>query len=159
MKHFVFLQGMPSPFFSRIARQLKQRGARVSGINFCVGDWLFWRGGEATHYRGSLAQWSDFFHRYCQSKTVTDLVLLGEQRRYHKEAVAVAKTLGVRVTVTDFGYLRPDWITLEQDGMGGNSRFPVSGKPAALYSGRIDPGILRSSRIDDREGVTNGCAG
>ena len=26
--------------------------------------------------------------------------------------------------MTDFGYLRPDWITLERDGMSGNSRFP-----------------------------------
>ena len=28
------------------------------------------------------------------------------------------------VAVTDFGYLRPDWIVLERDGMGAESRFP-----------------------------------
>jgi capsular polysaccharide export protein len=55
---------------------------------------------------------------------VTDVVLLGEHRSYHKLAVEVAKARGTRVTVTDFGYLRPDWITLEADGMSGCSRFP-----------------------------------
>ncbi|HTH98666.1 MAG TPA: capsular biosynthesis protein [Stellaceae bacterium] len=55
---------------------------------------------------------------------VTDLVLLGEQRFYQKIAVAIAQRTGITVTVTDFGYLRPDWITLELDGMSGESRFP-----------------------------------
>lgn len=147
MKHFVFLQGMPSAFFSRIGRELRRRGARVSGINFCAGDWLFWRGGEVLNYRGSLAQWSSFFRRYCQAEGVTDLVLLGEQRRYHKEAVAIAKTLDVRVSVTDFGYLRPDWITLERDGMGGNSHFPrTPERVAGLAHGVAEPDLTESYR-------------
>jgi ABC-type ATPase involved in cell division len=52
-------------------------------------------------------------------------------------------------------------VTVIDDGFRilGEYQNKVRGKPAALYSGRIDPGILRSSRIDDREGVTNGCAG
>lgn len=73
--------------------------------------------------------------------------MLGEQRRYHKEAVAVAKTLGVRVTVTDFGYLRPDWITLEQDGMGGNSRFPRDPEVLeVLARGVAEPDLSESYR-------------
>ncbi len=124
MKHFVFLQGMPSPFFSRIGKQLQQRGHRVTGICFSAGDWLFWRGLPRVNYRGPLRLWAVFFHRYCLAQQVTDLVLLGEQRRYHKQAVAVAQEIGIRVTVTDFGYLRPDWITFEPDGMSANSRFP-----------------------------------
>ena len=39
-------------------------------------------------------------------------------------AIEAAKARGVAVIVTDYGYLRPDWITLERDGMGGNSLFP-----------------------------------
>lgn len=124
MKHFVFLQGMPSPFFSRIGEVLQQRGHRVTGICLSMGDWLFWRGLPKVNYRGSLRHWPMFLRRFCLEQQVTDVVLLGEQRRYHKQAVAVAHELGVRVTVTDFGYLRPDWITLERDGMSANSQFP-----------------------------------
>jgi capsular polysaccharide export protein len=123
-RHFVFLQGMPCPFFTRVGRRLAQQGCRVTGINLCVGDWLFWRGGRTVNYRGRLADWPVFIADFFERHGVTDLVLLGEQRRYHKEAVAAAQARGIRVMVTDFGYLRPDWITLERDGMTGNSRFP-----------------------------------
>lgn len=123
-RHFVFLQGMPSPFFRQLGALLAHRGHRVTRINLCVGDWLFWRGHNTIAYRGRYADWPLFIANFLDENGVTDLVLLGEQRRYHKEAVSIAQERGVRVTVNDFGYLRPDWITLERDGMGGNSRFP-----------------------------------
>jgi capsular polysaccharide export protein len=122
--HFVFLQGMPSPFFTRVGRGLAALGCRVTGINLCIGDQLFWRGPEKLNYRGTIADWPGFLSDFFDANDVTDLVLLGEQRSYHKVAIEVAKSRGIRVTVTDFGYLRPDWITLERDGMSGNSRFP-----------------------------------
>lgn len=123
-RHFVFLQGMPSPFFRRIGEALSKRNHRVTRINFCIGDWLFWSGHHTLSYRGSGADWPEFFGDFLDRNLVTDLVLLGEQRRYHKEAVVLAQTRGIRVVANDFGYLRPDWITLERDGMGGNSQFP-----------------------------------
>ncbi len=131
---------MPSPFFRRIAETLVGRGCGVSAITLCFGDWYFWHApGQvkgtgagldmslpSTAYRGRASRWASFLAAYIKQHHVTDLVLLGEQRDYHKVAVAVAKIHGVRVTVTDFGYLRSDWITLERDGMGGNSVFPRS---------------------------------
>lgn len=122
--HFLFLQGLPSPFFSRIARQLSSLGCKATGINLCVGDQLFWRGPNTVNYRGRLSGWPGFIANFLDQNGVTDIVLLGEQRSYHKAAIEAAHKRNIRVTVTDFGYLRPDWITLERDGMGGNSRFP-----------------------------------
>jgi capsular polysaccharide export protein len=123
-RHFVFLQGMPSPFFSQIAEKLRVAGCRTTRINLCFGDFLFWRGPDAVNYRGRHPAWRDYIDRFFIRENVTDLVLLGEQRRYHREAVAAAQARGIRVTVTDFGYIRPDWITFERDGMSGASRFP-----------------------------------
>lgn len=122
--HFLFLQGLPSPFFSRIARGLAGLGCRTTGINLCVGDQLFWRGPDAVNYRGRLADWPDYIAGFLDKNGVTDIVLVGEQRSYHKIAIEAAQTRNIRVTVSDFGYMRPDWITLESDGMNGNSRFP-----------------------------------
>lgn len=96
----------------------------MSKINLCFADSFFWAIAGATNYRGSLKDWPRFIDLFITSRKVTDLVLLGEQRKYHKEAIVVALGKGVRVTVTDFGYLRPDWLTLEQNGMSGNSSFP-----------------------------------
>src|SRR5690606_16986124 len=55
---------------------------------------------------------------------VTHLVLLGEQRFYHRRAIEAARRHGAEVIATDFGYLRPDWITFERNGMSADSEFP-----------------------------------
>lgn len=142
--HFVFLQGMPSPFFSRIGNQLAAAGCRVTGINLCFGDWLFWRGPAVVNFRGSLEEWTNFLENFVSEEDVTDIVLLGEQRNYHCKAVDVAHRHDVRVTVTDFGYLRPDWITLERDGMGGNSHFPRTREAILELASRLpDPDLAQ----------------
>ena len=121
---FLFLQGPISPFFSLIADELEKRGHRSLRINMCFGDWLLWRRPGATSYRGTLTNWPEFISAYMQKERVTHLLLLGEQRDYHKIAINTAKELGIEVIVTDFGYIRPDWITFERNGMTGDSEFP-----------------------------------
>ena len=121
---FLFLQGPITPFFAEVADALEARGHRCLRINLCFGDRLFWRRAGAVNFTGSRETWPAFVSDFMDREGVTDIVLLGEQRYYHKVAVAAAKARGVTVTVTDFGYLRPDWITLERDGMSGDSRFP-----------------------------------
>lgn len=121
MRHFLFLQGMPCDFFKQVGLALEEKGHTVSRINLSFSDWLFWHDQRAVNYRGQASTWPRFFSAYVQEKQVTDLVLLGEQRKYHKEAVQLAKNLGLRIMATDFGYFRPDWITLEPNGMGGES--------------------------------------
>ncbi len=141
--HIVFLQGMPSSFFRRVGGCLAEHGWRVTRINLCFGDWLFWHDPCARSYRGSLAHWPQWIRRFFAAERVTELMLLGEQRHYHREAVAIAQELGIGVTATDFGYLRPDWITLERDGLGGASRFPRD--PGKIHE------IARKATVLDRE--------
>ncbi len=124
VRHALFLQGMPSPFFPRLAQGLRAQGWRTTRINLCAGDWLMWHDAHCRSYRGRFADWPAYIQSFMLQEAVTDLILLGEQRHYHREAVACAEALGVRITVTDFGYIRPDWITWERDGMSGRSRFP-----------------------------------
>lgn len=123
-KAFLFLQGPISPFFTRIGDELARRGHDVHAVNLSIGDWMLWRRPGGVNYRGRLDQWAAFIAGFMDSHRITDLVLLGEQRDYHKQAIAAAKERGIAVTVTDFGYLRPDWITFERDGMSACSRFP-----------------------------------
>jgi len=121
---FLFLQGPISPFFSRIADALVARGHGVHGINLSFGDQLFWRRPERVNYRGRLRDWPAFIGAFLDREQITDLILLGEQRDYHKIAIAAARERGIQVVVTDFGYLRPDWITFEREGMSSHSLFP-----------------------------------
>lgn len=123
-RHFLFLQGMPCLFFPHLAERLRAGGAQTSHISLCLGDQIFWHGPKAVNYRGSYAAWPAYIETFLRQNNVTDLILLGEKRYYHREAVAIAQQLGIKVTVTDFGYLRPDWMAWERDGMSGGSHFP-----------------------------------
>jgi capsular polysaccharide export protein len=123
-RHVLFLQGPISPFFKLMADKLEMENCRCFRINLCFGDWLFWRGREATQFRGRQSDWPAFIERYLIDNAITDIVLLGEQRFYHKEAIRLAQSMAIQVIATDFGYLRPDWITFEKNGMSSSSRFP-----------------------------------
>jgi capsular polysaccharide export protein len=125
---FLFLQGPNCSFFTGIADRLESLGHRCLRVNLCFGDWLFWRRKGALNYRGSFHKWESFLSNLMDNERVTDVLMLGEQREYHKVATRLAKTRGIEVTVTDFGYLRPDWITLEKNGMSGDSLFPKDRK-------------------------------
>ena len=122
--HFLFLQGMQSSFFKRVGKNLAARNCRISRINFCLGDWIFWGGKNSYSFRGRIFEWKNYIENFLDENEVTDIVLVGEQRRYHDVAIKAAKERGIRVIVTDFGYLRPDWIAIEQDGMNGSSLLP-----------------------------------
>lgn len=129
-RRFLFLQGPISPFFPEVAAGLRALGHHTHRINLCRGDRLFWRGPGAEDFRGRVAEWPAYVAAALDRHGITDLVLLGEQRPYHRIAITAAKARGIGVAVTDFGYLRPDWIVLERDGMGAESRFPRD--PAAI---------------------------
>ena len=121
---FLFLQGPSSSLFYKIAALLEAAGHTCLRVNLNVGDWLFWPRRGGVNYRGRLSEWPAYIERLLTSRYVTDLVLLGEERPYHRIAVDLAKAKDIAVTVIEMGYLRPDWITVERDGMSSNSRFP-----------------------------------
>jgi capsular polysaccharide export protein len=123
-RSFLFLQGPISSFFDRLGATLLRRGHRVHRINLHFGDQLFCRHLPATHYRGGFAAWRGFIGEMLERHRVTDLVLHGDRRPYHIVAAEEARARGIAVIATDLGYVRPDWITLEYDGMTTYSRFP-----------------------------------
>lgn len=121
-RSFLFLQGPPGPFFLQLALRLREVGHGIHRINLSGGDRYDWPTG-ATNYRGTMPAWPMFFDRFLRANGVTDLVLYGDCRPVHQAAVRMAKLRGVRVFVFEEGYIRPDWMTLERDGVNGHSPF------------------------------------
>jgi capsular polysaccharide export protein len=131
-RRFLFLQGPISPFFAEVAAGLRGLGHQVFRVNLNWGDRLFWRGPGGVDFTGTPEAWRHWIETFLDQQSISDLVLLGEQRFYHRAAIAAAKARGLAVAVTEWGYLRPDWIILEREGTGGESLFPSD--PAKILS-------------------------
>ncbi len=132
----LFLEGPASPFLRRVADRVIEAGHGVRHVAFCLGDLVFWRliiglpfgrrrpAPPSIFWKGRLADWPAFLERLIDREGITDVVMLGDGRPVHAAAIPVARGLGVRVHILEHGYLRPDWLTLEPDGMSGRSRMP-----------------------------------
>ena len=127
-RSFLFLQGPPGPFFRALGGALAAAGCAVRRINLNGGDMWDWRapvGGIAADvYRGRITRWGAFVDGYMRRHGITDLVLFGDCRPMHMVAHSMARLIGIRVHVFEEGYIRPNWLTLERDGVNGHSPLP-----------------------------------
>lgn len=119
----LFLQGPMSPFCARLAQELKEQDIVLRKINFNGGDFLYFPRG--TNYRGYPKDWPAFLERYIQQHAIDLILLYGDSRPIHVAARAVAKKLGIRVMVFEEGYIRPNFVTLEEGGTNYHSSIPV----------------------------------
>ncbi len=124
VKTFLFLQGPHGPYFAMLADALRARGHHALRININGGDKVDWPG-EATDYRGTFRNWPLFFDDFVVNHGVTDLILYGDCRPYHTSAHGMARLRGLRVHCMEEGYIRPDFLTLQDDGVNGNSTLPL----------------------------------
>ena len=130
----LFLQGPPTPFWSELGDAVAARGAQVRRVSLNAGDALFWRRGGAVSYRGRLRGWRRWLAAFAAREGVTDIVYFADRLPYHRIAQKVARAAGIGAYAVEFGYLRPDWLTLEREGGGAYSHFtddPARLNPAA----------------------------
>nr|WP_311766182.1 capsular biosynthesis protein [Neorhizobium tomejilense] len=83
--------------------------------------------------------------------------MLGDGRFAHATAAEIGMEDGIRIHVLEHGYLRPDWLTIEPDGMSGHSRFPqaprdierlAAGNPAVAPGGLYRSSFLTYAFYD-----------
>jgi capsule polysaccharide modification protein KpsS len=112
------------PFFHRFAQDLECQGLHVYKVNFNGGDDFFYPHHGAIHFIDDLQQWPDFLKHILKGLAIDRIYLFGDCRPYHVIARNIAKHLGIPVFVFEEGYLRPDYITIEKEGVNGFSRLP-----------------------------------
>ncbi len=121
---FLFLQGPHGPFFNRLGAMLRKTGAEVWRVGFNAGDRAFWFHPKSyLPYRGTPQDRRGWFVDLVEQRDVTDIVLYGDVRPIHAEAVEEARARGLRVHVFEEGYMRPYWVTYERGGSNGHSRL------------------------------------
>jgi capsular polysaccharide export protein len=120
---FLFLQGPPGPLFRRLAEEMRNNGITVHRINLNGGDCLDWPNG-AVDFRGRFSEWPVFLDKFLREMNITDILLFGDCRPYHLCAHGIAAARKLRTHVLEEGYIRPDWMTLEPEGV--NARSTLS---------------------------------
>lgn len=120
-RNVLLLQGPVGPFFRNFAVQLEQNGHNVLKVNLNGGDLFYYQRGRFINYRNTPAMWPFWIESIIAQRDIERIYLFGDCRRYHRQAIAVAKRLGVEVYVFEEGYVRPNYTTLERGGVNGHS--------------------------------------
>lgn len=122
--HALLLQGPAGPFFARFAQELRLDGVETTKVNFHAGDVLYYRGSDAIPFREPFTAWPAWVEELMISRGIDALFVFGDMRPLHRVAIEIAERRGIRVWCFEEGYLRPDWVTLEEHGVNGNSHLP-----------------------------------
>jgi capsular polysaccharide export protein len=140
-RRFLFLQGPHGPWFHRLGRLLGVAGAKVWRVGFNLGDRIFWPGSGYIAFKDSHDRWPEICANLLDAHQITDLVVYGDTRPIHAQAVRLARMRGITVHVFEEGYLRPYWVTYERAGSNGHSRLmdlSVAEMRSALASVDLD---------------------
>jgi capsular polysaccharide export protein len=123
-RRFLFLQGPHGPFFHRLGKLLRSAGAEVWRVGFNKGDEAFWFHTKSyIPFYGAQDAWPEVFQDLLHDKQITDIVLYGDTRKIHAQAVQISKDRDITVHVFEEGYLRPYWVTYERGGANGHSKL------------------------------------
>lgn len=117
----LLLQGPMGTFFNRFADWLRARGVRVLKVNLNGGDLLFYREEGTFNYRGTMKGFSHWLNTLLDEQQIDAMVCFGDCRFYHRRASALARRRAVAFFAFEEGYLRPDYITLEEGGVNAHS--------------------------------------
>jgi len=120
-RRVMLLQGLMGPFFQRLGRGLRKAGHEVFKVNFNGGDRAYWGLANGIDYTGTLADWPETFAQLLAKHQITDVMLFGDCRDHHMGALTICREHGTRVWVFEEGYIRPDWVTMENGGVNGHS--------------------------------------
>lgn len=140
----LILQAPQSRFPKRLGQAVRHAGGRVTKVNVCGGDVLHWPGPDTVLYRGARDRWPGWIATLMRERAVTDLLLLGDRRPMNHDAIRIARVLGIRIWVLEEGYLRPNHITLEENGVNTRSSLPATPEAVRLRAAQVPTPVLPS---------------
>jgi len=123
-KNILLLQGPMGRFFNILDHKFMRHGAKTFRIGLNAGDEYFADATHFTPFRGRIEEWSSFIKGYYQKHHIDMIFVFGDCRFYQTKAIKIAKKMKMKVFVFEEGYIRPDFVTLEENGVNDNSILP-----------------------------------
>lgn len=129
--NILLLQGPVGPFFSYFADFCIDNNVSVHKITFHYGEAWFYKHPQNI-FKEDVHKWQKYFTDYVLQHNIQQIFLIGTHKIYHKIAIEYCKQHGIEIIVFEEGYIRSGFITVEKDGVNGNTSIPR--EPNVYYS-------------------------
>ncbi len=116
-KNILLLQGPMGTFFKRLDVAFRENGAKTFRIGLNAADAFFSHKDNYTPYKGTPQDWIKFVCDFYKKNNINQIYIFGDCRFYQSIAIQEAKKIGIEVYVFEEGYIRPDFITMQKDGV------------------------------------------
>lgn len=123
-KKYLLLQGPMGPFFSELAKWLESLEREAVNVVFNGGDKLYSRHRDYRVFQQTPKEFPTWLKDTWQEYDFDTIVCFGDCRPLHQAAKRWAQAKGIRFLAFEEGYLRPHYITLEQNGVNAYSNLP-----------------------------------
>lgn len=149
VESLLMLQGPIGPLFHRIAKWKRSLGCRVTRVVFNGGDKYFCPDSEAVEFCDTLREWPTHLRCLILLHKIDGVLLFGQSRPVHQEAIRICRLRGIRVFVMEEGYIRPGFMTLELGGVNAESKTLINYRLAQNLAGTstLAPARVRHHRL------------
>lgn len=121
-RRFLIVTAPFGPFGRILAQTLRSQGAEVSRILLNAGDLLYWRGPGGIKFKAPAGRWPEKLAEL--APLYTDIIVFGEGGAYNQAVLRDVNRFDAAVWVLENGYFRPDWVTVERNGVNASSNLP-----------------------------------
>ena len=118
-KNILLLQGPMGFFFNKLYKYFSISN-KIFQIGFNKGDEFFSYGVNYYPFTHEQSKWYSYFKKFLEYNSIDIVFLFGDCRYYHRVALECASETGLEIYVFEEGYIRPNYITLEKNGVNGD---------------------------------------
>ena len=123
----LFLMGPIGSFFSRLSNYLEENNVRTYKISFPLYEYGFPKS-RLIKYSKDIRYFKEFLKETIVEKDIKHIFMYGNVLIPHREALALSEELkeeniNIYTHIFELGYLRPNFVTLENQGINYNSAF------------------------------------
>ncbi len=123
----IFLMGPIGTFFSRVASFLEKNDIKTFKISFPLYEYGFKKSSRLT-YSEDIYQFKEFLEKIIIKENIKHIFMYGNVLIPHKQALKLCEELNrkghvINSHIFELGYLRPNFVTLEDKGVNYDSGF------------------------------------
>ena len=123
----LFLVGPIGTFFARLSNFLEKNNVKTYKVSFPLYEYGFSKKSKIT-YRDDISKFKDFLEEIIIKKKIKHIFMYGNVLIPHKQALTLCGELEkkgylIKTHIFELGYLRPNFVTLEDKGVNYASSF------------------------------------